>query len=71
MTHGQIQIKTRRIFGPKKDEMTGQWRKIHNDELNDLYCSPSIIRVKSRRVIWAGHVARMRERRTQGFDGET
>jgi hypothetical protein len=50
----------RRIFGPKRDEVTGKWRKLHNEELNDLYCSPTIVRViKSRRMRWAGHVARM------------
>jgi len=50
----------RRIFGPKRDEVTGEWRKLHNEELNDLYCSPNIARViKSRRMRWAGHVARM------------
>jgi hypothetical protein len=50
----------RRIFGPKKYEMTG-WRKLHNEELHNLYSSPSIIRViKSKRMSWAGHVARMR-----------
>ena len=49
----------RRIFGPKRDEVTGEWRKLHN-ELNNLYSSPSIVRViKSRRMRWAGHVARM------------
>jgi hypothetical protein len=54
----------RRIFGPKKDEVTGGWRKLHNEELNDLYSSPSIIRImKSRRMRWAGHVARMVEKR--------
>jgi len=54
----------RRIFGPKRDEVTGEWRKLHNVELNDLYCSPNIVRViKSRIVRWAGHVARMRESR--------
>jgi hypothetical protein len=50
----------RRIFGPKGDEVTGKWRKLHNEELNDLYCSPYIVReIKSRRKRWAGHVARM------------
>jgi hypothetical protein len=50
----------RRIFGPKRDEVTGGWRKLNNEELRDLYSSPSIIRIiKSRRMRWAGHVARM------------
>jgi hypothetical protein len=54
----------RRIFGPKRDEVTGEWRKLHNKELHDLYYSPSIIRIiKSRRMRWAGHVARMGEKR--------
>ena len=53
-----------RIFGPKRDEVTGEWRKLHNEELNDLYCSPNIVRViKSRRMRWAGHLARMGESR--------
>jgi hypothetical protein len=53
-----------RIFRPKRDEVTGGWRKLHNEELHDLYSSPSIIRIiKSRRMRWAGHVARMREKR--------
>jgi hypothetical protein len=55
----------RRIFGPKGDEVTGWWRKLHNDELHDLYSSPSINRIiKSKRMIWALHVARMGRRRT-------
>ena len=54
----------RRIFGPKRDDVTGEWRKLHNEELNDLYCSSNIIRViKSRLMRWAGHVARMGDRR--------
>jgi hypothetical protein len=54
----------RRIFGSKTDEVTGGWRKQHNEELRDLYSSPSIIRtIKSRRMRWAGHVARMGEKR--------
>jgi len=55
----------RRIFGPKRDELTKGWRKIHNEELNDLYSSTNIVRViKSRIMRWAGHVARMREKRS-------
>jgi hypothetical protein len=54
----------RRIFGPKKDGVTSEWRKLHNEELSDLYCSPNIVRViKTRRMRWAGHVAQMMERR--------
>ena len=51
----------RRVFGPKRDEVTGEWRKSHNAELSDLYSLPNILRVvKSRRMRWAGHVARRR-----------
>ena len=54
----------RRLVGSKRDEVTGDWRRLHNEELNDLYCSPIIVRViKSRRMRCAGHVARMGERK--------
>jgi len=54
----------RRIFGPRREEVTGEWRRLHNVELNDLYCSHNIVRViKSRRMRWTGHVARMGEDR--------
>ena len=62
----------RRIFGPTRDKVKGEQRKLHNEEVNDLCSSPSIVRViKSRRMRWAGHKARMRERRIQGFGGGT
>jgi len=52
------------LFGPRRDEVTGEWRRMHKEELNDLYSSPNIVRViKSRRMRWAGHVARMGEER--------
>jgi hypothetical protein len=61
----------RRIFGPKRDEVTGEWRKLHNEEFHILYSSPNIIRqIKSRRMRCAGHVARMGEEFVQGFDGK-
>jgi hypothetical protein len=54
----------RRIFGPKRDEVTGEWRKLHKEELHDFYSSPSIIRIKkSTKMKWEGHVARMGEKR--------
>jgi hypothetical protein len=54
----------RRIFGPKRDEVTGEWRKLNDEELHDLYSSPSIIRIiTARRMRWAGHITRMGERR--------
>jgi hypothetical protein len=62
----------RGMFGPKRDELAGEWKKLHNEELNDLYSSPNIVRLmKPRRMKWTGHVARMRERRCiQSFSGE-
>jgi hypothetical protein len=57
-------VKLRRIFGPRRDEVTGDWRKLHYEELHNLYSSPNIIRmIKSKRMRWAGHVARMGETR--------
>jgi hypothetical protein len=54
----------RRIFGPKRGEVTGEWRRLHNKELRDLFCSPDVIwMIKSRRLRWTGHVARMGKRR--------
>ena len=59
----------KKTFGPKRDEVTGEWRKLHYEELNDLYSSPNIVRVvKSRRMRWAGHIARFwREEAYIGF----
>jgi hypothetical protein len=62
-----------RTFGPKRDEVTGEWRKLHDEELNDLYCSPNIVRVfKSRRIRWAGHVSMYgrHERCVEGLVGK-
>ena len=57
-----VNMVLRRIFGFKWDEVSGDWRRLHNEELNDLYSSPNIVRVlKSRRMRWAGHVAHMEE----------
>jgi hypothetical protein len=53
----------RGVFGPKRDEVTGEWRKLHNEKLHDLYSSPSIIRIIKLRMRWVGHVARMGEKR--------
>jgi hypothetical protein len=64
----------RRILWPKRDEVKREWRRLHNEDINDLYCSPNIIwMIKSRRKRWAGHVARMGERRGtfRVFGGET
>jgi hypothetical protein len=61
----------RRIFGPKRNEVRGEWRKLHNEELHNLYSFPDIIRqIKSRRMRWAGHVARMGEESIHCFGGK-
>jgi len=62
----------KKIFGPGRDEVTGEWTKLHNEELNDLYCSTHDVRViKSRRMRWAEHVAHMGERCIHSLAGET
>ena len=62
----------RRIFGPRRDEVTGEWRRLHNEELKDLYSSPNIVRVIKSSIRWAGHVARIDEERgCMGSCGET
>jgi len=61
----------KRIVGPKRDEVTGEWRKLHNEELNDLCCSINIVRaIKSRIMRRAGHVARIGQKCVQGYCGE-
>ena len=60
------------IFRPKRDEVTGEWRKLHNEELNDLYSSQNTVQViKTRKMRWVGHVAHMKETCVHGFVGET
>jgi hypothetical protein len=62
-SHTAVNRVLRRIFGPKRDEVTGEWRNLHNEELHDLYSSQSIIIIiKARRMRWAGHVARLGEK---------
>jgi hypothetical protein len=71
---GGTKVEGVRVYGPKRGEVTEVWGRLNNEELNDLYCSPNIVRViKSRRMGWAGHAAHTGKRRKciQGFDGET
>ena len=61
----------RRIFGPRRDEVTGEWKRLHNEEINILYTSPSIVRVIKWRIMrWVGYVVRIGERCVEGFGGE-
>jgi hypothetical protein len=61
---GGVENRVLRIFGPKRDEVTGKWRKLHNEQIHDLYSSPSIITIiKARRMRWSGHVARKEEKK--------
>jgi len=63
-TEGVENMVLRRIFGPKRDEVTGVWRKLHNEELNDLHSTPNIVRMINSRIMrWAWHEARMGEKR--------
>jgi hypothetical protein len=59
----RLRLLERRIFVPKREKVTGDWRKLHNEELNHLYCSLNIVRVLKPRMRWVGHVARMEEKR--------
>jgi hypothetical protein len=59
-----LEVGAEKIFGPKKVKITGDWRRLHNEELYDLYCSPNIRVIKFRRMRYAGHVARMGDRRS-------
>jgi hypothetical protein len=60
-----------RIFGPNRDEVTGEWRRLHNEELPDLNCPPNVIRMIKSRMRWTVHVALRQERCIQDFGGET
>ena len=60
-----------KIVGPNRDEVTGEWRRLHNEETYDLYCPPNIILLIKSKLRWKGHVAYTGERHIQGFGGET